>query len=52
LRGRSGVTNRIESGERRLDVVEFLDLTSVIGFDPYDLLSAPEHPPMKRGGPR
>ncbi len=25
---------RVESGERRIDVVEFLDLAKAIGFDP------------------
>jgi HTH-type transcriptional regulator/antitoxin HipB len=28
----------IESGDSRLDVVEFLDLARVVGFDPYDML--------------
>lgn len=28
----------IESGNRRLDVVEFLDLARVVGFDPCDIL--------------
>ena len=28
----------IESGDRRLDVVEFLDLARVVGFDPYEML--------------
>ncbi|WP_425410069.1 helix-turn-helix domain-containing protein [Hyphococcus sp.] len=25
---------RVESGERRVDVIEFLDLANAIGFDP------------------
>lgn len=25
---------RLESGQRRIDVVEFLDLAEVLGFDP------------------
>ena len=25
---------RIESGERRVDVIEFLDIAKVLGFDP------------------
>ena len=29
---------RIESGERRVDVVEFIDLGEVLGFDPAALL--------------
>ncbi|AZO05107.1 helix-turn-helix transcriptional regulator [Mesorhizobium sp. M2A.F.Ca.ET.043.02.1.1] len=28
----------IESGGRRLDVIEFLDLAETIGFDPHDIL--------------
>lgn len=28
----------IENGERRLDVVEFLTLAEVVGFDPHDVL--------------
>jgi HTH-type transcriptional regulator/antitoxin HipB len=42
----------IESGERRLDVVELLDLASVIGFDAHDLISDLEHLPIRRGGQR
>ena len=32
------VVAAIESGGRRVDVVEFLELAEVIGFDPYELL--------------
>jgi len=28
----------IENGERRLDVIEFLDLAEVVGFDPGEFL--------------
>lgn len=28
----------IENGERRLDVVEFLALAEIVGFDPHELL--------------
>lgn len=31
---------KYEQGERRLDVVEFLDLTEAIGTDPFRLLRA------------
>jgi transcriptional regulator with XRE-family HTH domain len=31
--------SKYESGERRLDVVEFLDLARVIGFDPSKLIN-------------
>jgi len=29
---------RLESGQRRVDVVEFLKLASVLNFDPHELL--------------
>ena len=29
---------RLESGQRRVDVVEFLELASVLNFDPHELL--------------
>lgn len=32
------VVAAIESGGRRIDVVEFLDLAETIGFDPYEIL--------------
>ncbi|MDG4906309.1 helix-turn-helix transcriptional regulator [Mesorhizobium sp. WSM4898] len=28
----------IENGDRRLDLVEFLELAKVVGFDPYEVL--------------
>jgi len=31
---------RLESGQRRLDVVEFLELAEVLGFDPTKAISA------------
>ena len=30
---------RIESGERRIDVIEFLELAEAIGFDPYAMIT-------------
>jgi ribosome-binding protein aMBF1 (putative translation factor) len=33
------VVAAIESGGRRLDVIEFLDLAETIGFDPHDILN-------------
>lgn len=30
---------RLESGERRIDVIEFLDIAQVIGFDPKSIIS-------------
>lgn len=42
LARRLGVTHvwisRLESGERRIDVVEFMQLAKVIGFDPLEVL--------------
>lgn len=34
------VVAAIESGGRRVDVVEFLNLAEAIGFDPYEVLRA------------
>lgn len=31
---------RLESGQRRVDVVEFLQLAEILGFDPYHALRA------------
>jgi hypothetical protein len=33
---------RIESGERRIDVVELVVLARAIGFDPFDVLAIVE----------
>ena len=30
---------RLESGQRRLDVIEFLDLAEAIGFEPQDVIA-------------
>lgn len=30
---------RLESGQRRVDVIEFLDIASVVGFDPKALIA-------------
>ncbi|MBA8908280.1 MULTISPECIES: helix-turn-helix domain-containing protein [Aminobacter] len=46
------VVAAIESGGRRLDVIEFLDLAETIGFDPHDILNevatVPSMPARKR----
>lgn len=52
---------RLESGERRVDVVEFLELADVIGFDPCEVLrqvrevmqpkARSRHPRHPRRGP-
>ena len=34
LKQHQSLVARIESGQRRIDVVEFLELAEVIGFDP------------------
>lgn len=31
---------KIEGGERRIDVLEFLDITHALGADPYEILRA------------
>jgi transcriptional regulator with XRE-family HTH domain len=38
LRRPQSYVSKYESGERRLDVVEFLDLARAIGFDPAKLI--------------
>jgi Helix-turn-helix len=38
LRRYQSIVANIESGERRIDVVEFLDLADAIGFDPAQLI--------------
>ena len=39
----------IESGQRRIDVVEFLDLAQAIGFDPVEILwELRSKPPKQR----
>lgn len=39
---------RVESGDRRVDVIEFLMLAEVIGFDPYAVLSQVQAVPLER----
>jgi transcriptional regulator with XRE-family HTH domain len=38
LRQYQSYVARIESGQRRIDVVEFLEIAEAIGFDPRDAL--------------
>jgi transcriptional regulator with XRE-family HTH domain len=38
LRRYQSIVANIESGERRIDVVEFLDIAEAIGFDPAQLI--------------
>lgn len=38
LRRYQSIVANIESGERRIDVVEFLDIAEAIGFDPGQLI--------------
>lgn len=47
------VVAAIESGGRRVDVVEFLELAEVIGFDPHEVLRdvariTPKHKPTRK----
>jgi transcriptional regulator with XRE-family HTH domain len=44
--------SKFERGERRLDVVEFLEVARAIGIDPLEFLrtlSTPKPPPKKAG---
>lgn len=34
---------RLESGQRRVDVIEFLELSEILGFDPYKALRTISH---------
>jgi transcriptional regulator with XRE-family HTH domain len=43
LNRRQAYISRIERGERRIDVVEFLDLTHAIGLNPVKFLADFEH---------
>lgn len=38
LRKPQSFVSKIESGERRLDVVEFLQVAEIVGFDPVRLI--------------
>jgi transcriptional regulator with XRE-family HTH domain len=40
LRKQQAWISRIEGGDRRVDVIEFLDLADGIGFDPFIALAA------------
>jgi hypothetical protein len=40
LRRYQSIVANIESGERRIDVIEFIELTEAIGFDPGELIQA------------
>jgi HTH-type transcriptional regulator/antitoxin HipB len=37
----------MENGQRRIDVVELIDLAEIIGFDPHDLLDELMRTPKK-----
>lgn len=39
LRRYQSIVANIESGERRIDVIEFLDIAETIGFDPGQMLA-------------
>lgn len=40
LREYQSFVARLESGQRRIDVVEFLDLAEILGFDPAKAISS------------
>ena len=35
--------SKYERGERRIDVVEFLDIARAVGLDPYDVIRELDH---------
>ncbi len=42
LRHHQSFVARVESGERRIDVVELIQLSRAIGFDPFEILAIVE----------
>jgi transcriptional regulator with XRE-family HTH domain len=44
--------SRLENGERRIDVIEFLDLAKAIGFDPAIALRKIQGERKRLGSPR
>jgi transcriptional regulator with XRE-family HTH domain len=40
--------SKFERGERRLDVIEFLDIAETVGIDPYKFLSKVAEQPQQR----
>mgnify|MGYP002396227289 CR=1 FL=1 len=42
LRHHQSFVARVESGERRIDVVEFIALSRAVGFDPFEILAIVE----------
>lgn len=40
--------SRVEGGDRRVDVIEFLTFAEAIGFDPYDILSRVQAVPLEK----
>ncbi|MEB3830529.1 helix-turn-helix domain-containing protein [Phormidium sp. CCY1219] len=41
--------SKYERGERRLDVVEFLEVSKALGVSPHELLRQLEHPTQENG---
>ena len=40
---------KVENGERRLDVIEFMKLCELIDASPFDLMKAVRKPPTRQG---
>jgi transcriptional regulator with XRE-family HTH domain len=47
LRRPQSFVSKSERAERRIDVVEFLDLAMALGVDPWELLEQLEHPAVR-----
>ena len=41
--------SKIELGQRRLDVIEYLTIARAVGYDPYDLLKTVKKKTFKKG---
>ena len=49
LRRPQSYVSKIEVGNRRLDVIEYLTIARAVGYDPYDLLRELEEKTFKKG---
>jgi transcriptional regulator with XRE-family HTH domain len=48
LRRPQSFVSKSERAERRVDVVEFLDLAMAVGVDPWEILQQLEHPAIRK----